>query len=205
MTEQYIRYAAMFIIIMMAVIDDYRRFKVSNRIIIAGMVIGVVINMGRLADGSRVNMVLSPIAIDGPVITIRKFYDTPIDIDRLIELGSITKEAADFLELLVKCRYNIFVSGGTGSGKTTFLNALSNFIPKDERVITIEDSAELQIQGVGNLVRLEVRKSNMECDNEVSIRDLIRSSLRMRPDRIIVGETRGEEALDMLQAIICTI
>lgn len=159
----------------------------------------------RLADGSRVNMVLSPIAIDGPVITIRKFYDTPIDIDRLIELGSITKEAADFLELLVKCRYNIFVSGGTGSGKTTFLNALSNFIPKDERVITIEDSAELQIQGVGNLVRLEVRKSNMECDNEVSIRDLIRSSLRMRPDRIIVGETRGEEALDMLQAIICTI
>ena len=155
----------------------------------------------RLADGSRVNMVLSPIAIDGPVITIRKFYDTPIDIDRLIELGSITKEAADFLELLVKCRYNIFVSGGTGSGKTTFLNALSNFIPKDERVITIEDSAELQIQGVGNLVRLEVRKSNMECDNEVSIRDLIRSSLRMRPDRIIVGETRGEEALDMLQAM----
>ena len=144
---------------------------------------------------------LSPIAIDGPVITIRKFYDTPIDIDRLIELGSITKEAADFLELLVKCRYNIFVSGGTGSGKTTFLNALSNFIPKDERVITIEDSAELQIQGVGNLVRLEVRKSNMECDNEVSIRDLIRSSLRMRPDRIIVGETRGEEALDMLQAM----
>ena len=130
----------------------------------------------RLADGSRVNMVLSPIAIDGPVITIRKFYD-------------------------VKCRYNIFVSGGTGSGKTTFLNALSNFIPKDERVITIEDSAELQIQGVGNLVRLEVRKSNMECDNEVSIRDLIRSSLRMRPDRIIVGETRGEEALDMLQAM----
>ena len=111
----------------------------------------------RLADGSRVNMLLSPIAIAGPVKTIRKFYDTPIDIDRLIELGSITKEAADFLELLVKCRYNIFVSGGTGSGKTTFLNALSNFIPKDERVITIEDSAELQIQGVGNLVRLEVR------------------------------------------------
>ena len=108
----------------------------------------------RLADGSRVNMVLSPIAIDGPVITIRKFYDTPIDIDRLIELGSITKEAADFLELLVKCRYNIFVSGGTGSGKTTFLNALSNFIPKDERVITIEDSAELQIQGAVSYTHL---------------------------------------------------
>ena len=146
----------------------------------------------RLADGSRVNMVLSPIAIDGPVITIRKFYDTPIDIDRLIELGSITKEAADFLELLVKCRYNIFVSGGTGSGKTTFLNALSNFIPKDERVITIEDSAELQIQGIGNLVRLEVRKSNMECDNEVSIRDLIRSSLRMRPDGIKIKKRKSE-------------
>ena len=148
----------------------------------------------RLADGSRVNMVLSPIAIDGPVITIRKFYDTPIDIDRLIELGSITKEAADFLELLVKCRYNIFVSGGTGSGKTTFLNALSNYIPKDERILTIEDSAELQISGVDNLVRLEVRRANMEGDNEVTIRDLIKSSLRMRPDRVIVGEVRGEEA-----------
>lgn len=155
----------------------------------------------RLPDGSRINMVLPPIAIDGPVITIRKFYKTPMDIGRMIQLGSITEEAAEYLNMLVKARYNIFISGGTGSGKTTFLNALSNFIPKDERVITIEDSAELQIQGVGNLVRLEVRKSNMECDNEVSIRDLIRSSLRMRPDRIIVGETRGEEALDMLQAM----
>ena len=155
----------------------------------------------RLEDGSRVSIVLPPVAINGPIITIRKFYRTPMDIERMIQAGSITVEAADFLKLLVKAKYNIFVSGGTGSGKTTFLNALSNFIPKDERVITIEDSAELQIQGVGNLVRLEVRKSNMECDNEVSIRDLIRSSLRMRPDRIIVGETRGEEALDMLQAM----
>ena len=155
----------------------------------------------RLADGSRVNMVLSPIAIDGPVITIRKFYDTPIDIDRLIELGSITKEAADFLELLVKCRYNIFVSGGTGSGKTTFLNALSNFIPKDERIITIEDSAELQIKNAANLVRLEARNANVEGKNEVTIRDLLKASLRMRPDRIIVGEIRGAEAIDMLQAM----
>ena len=155
----------------------------------------------RLPDGSRVNMVLPPIAIDGPTITIRKFYKTPIDIDKLIQIGSITKEAADFLQLLVKARYNIFVSGGTGSGKTTFLNALSNYIPKDERIITIEDSAELQIAGVDNLVRLEVRRANMEGDNEVTIRDLIKSSLRMRPDRIIVGEVRGEEALDMLQAM----
>ena len=155
----------------------------------------------RLPDGSRVNMVLPPIAIDGPIITIRKFYRTPMDIKRMIQAGSITVEAADFLKLLVKAKYNIFVSGGTGSGKTTFLNALSNYIPKDERILTIEDSAELQISGVDNLVRLEVRRANMEGDNEVTIRDLIKSSLRMRPDRVIVGEVRGEEALDMLQAM----
>lgn len=155
----------------------------------------------RLPDGSRINMVLPPIAIDGPVITIRKFYKTPMDIGRMIQLGSITEEAAKYLNMLVKARYNIFISGGTGSGKTTFLNALSNYIPKDERILTIEDSAELQIAGVDNLVRLEVRRANMEGDNEVTIRDLIKSSLRMRPDRIIVGETRGEEALDMLQAM----
>ena len=155
----------------------------------------------RLSDGSRVNMVLPPVAIDGPIITIRKFYKTPMDIKRMIQIGSITKEAADFLQMLVKARYNIYISGGTGSGKTTFLNALSNYIPKNERIITIEDSAELQLTGVDNLVRLEVRRANMEGDNEVTIRDLIKSSLRMRPDRIIVGETRGEEALDMLQAM----
>ncbi len=155
----------------------------------------------RLPDGSRVNMVLPPIAIDGPIITIRKFYNIPMDINRMIQIGSITDEAADYLKLLVKAKYNIFVSGGTGSGKTTFLNALSNYIPKDERILTIEDSAELQISGVDNLVRLEVRRANMEGDNEVTIRDLIKSSLRMRPDRIIVGEVRGEEALDMLQAM----
>jgi len=155
----------------------------------------------RLSDGSRVNIVLSPVAIDGPVITIRKFYKIPITIDKLIELKSITKNVATFLENVVKAKYNIFVSGGTGSGKTTFLNALSNFIPNDERVITIEDSAELQINGVANLVRLEARNANVEGNNAISIRELIRSSLRMRPDRILVGEVRGEEAIDMLQAM----
>lgn len=155
----------------------------------------------RLSDGSRVNIVLPPIAIDGPVITIRKFYDTPITINKLIELESITSEAASFLEDAVKAGYNIFISGGTGSGKTTFLNALSNFIPKDQRVITIEDSAELQIRGVSNLVRLEARNANVEGKNEITIRDLIKSSLRMRPDRIVVGEVRGPEAIDMIQAM----
>lgn len=159
----------------------------------------------RLKDGSRVNIVLPPIALDGPVITIRKFYDRPLTIERLIKLGSVTKEAAEFLQKAVKARYNIFISGGTGSGKTTFLNALSNYIPSDERVITIEDSAELQIKNVSNLVRLEARNANVEGKNEITIRDLIKSSLRMRPDRIIVGEVRGAEAIDMLQAIICTI
>lgn len=155
----------------------------------------------RLLDGSRVNIVLNPIALDGPVITIRKFPKDPVTIEQLIKWESITKEAATFLEKLVLAGYNIFISGGTGSGKTTFLNVLSNYIPKDERVITIEDSAELQIRGVDNLVRLETRNSNIEGENEISMRDLIKSSLRMRPDRIIVGEVRGMEALDMIQAM----
>ena len=155
----------------------------------------------RLEDGSRVNIVLPPVAMDGPVITIRKFYDKPLTIDRLIELGSVTEEAAHFLERLVKSRYNIFISGGTGSGKTTFLNVLSDYIPGDERVITIEDSAELQLHNIKNLVRLEARMANSEGNNAVAIRDLIKSSLRMRPDRIVVGEVRGAEALDMLQAM----
>ena len=155
----------------------------------------------RLEDGSRVNIVLPPVAMDGPVITIRKFYDKPLTIDRLIELGSITEEAAHFLEKLVKSRYNIFISGGTGSGKTTFLNVLSDYIPDDDRVITIEDSAELQLHNIKNLVRLEARMANSEGNNAVAIRDLIKSSLRMRPDRIVVGEVRGAEALDMLQAM----
>ena len=140
----------------------------------------------RLGDGSRVNIVLSPVAIEGPVITIRKFYKMPITIDKLIELKSVTKDVATFLENVVKAKYNIFVSGGTGSGKTTFLNALSNFIPNDERVITIEDSAELQIDGVPNLVRLEARNANVEGSNAITIRELIRSSLRMRPEGITI-------------------
>lgn len=155
----------------------------------------------RLLDGSRVNVVLPPIALDGPTVTIRKFPEDPMTVQKLIAYGSITPEVAELLERMVKAKYNIFISGGTGSGKTTFLNALSNFIPKDERVITIEDSAELQIKGVANLVRLETRNANMEGKGEVTIRDLIRSSLRMRPERIVVGEVRGAEALDMLQAM----
>lgn len=155
----------------------------------------------RLLDGSRVNVVLPPIALDGPTMTIRKFPEDPMTIEKLIAYQSITSEVAEVLERMVKAKYNIFISGGTGSGKTTFLNALSNFIPKDERVITIEDSAELQIKGIGNLVRLETRNANIEGKGEITIRDLIRSSLRMRPERIIVGEVRGAEALDMLQAM----
>lgn len=155
----------------------------------------------RLPDGSRVNVVLPPISLCGPILTIRKFSKNPMTIEKLIEYGSITKEIADKLELLVKAKYNIFISGGTGSGKTTFLNALSNYIPKDERVITIEDSAELQITGVDNLVSLETRNANASGAGAVSIRDLIKSSLRMRPERIVVGEVRGGEALDMLQAM----
>lgn len=155
----------------------------------------------RLPDGSRVNVVLPPISLCGPILTIRKFSKEPMTIEKLIAYGSITQEIADKLELLVKAKYNIFISGGTGSGKTTFLNALSNYIPKDERVITIEDSAELQIKNIDNLVSLETRNANASGTGQITIRDLIKSSLRMRPERIIVGECRGGEALDMLQAM----
>lgn len=155
----------------------------------------------RLPDGSRVNVVLPPVALCGPTVTIRKFSKEPMTMERLIGYGSLTREIADQLALLVKAKYNIFVCGGTGSGKTTFLNALSNYIPKDERVITIEDSAELQITRVDNLVRLETRNANSSGTGEITIRDLIKSSLRMRPERIVVGEVRGGEALDMLQAM----
>lgn len=155
----------------------------------------------RLMDGSRVNVVLPPVALDGAVITIRKFGKEQITIEQLIKWNSITREAAKFLEKLVSAGYNIFISGGTGSGKTTFLNVLSNFISRDQRVITIEDSAELQLKGVKNLVRLEARQANIQGENEITIRDLIKTSLRMRPDRIIVGEVRGAETLDMLQAM----
>lgn len=155
----------------------------------------------RLPDGSRVNVVLPPIALCGPTVTIRKFSKTPMTIEKLIEYGSLTQEIADKLKLLVQAKYNIFISGGTGSGKTTFLNALSNYIPRDERVITIEDSAELQIAHIDNLVSLETRNANASGAGQITIRDLIKSSLRMRPERIIVGEVRGGEALDMLQAM----
>ena len=154
----------------------------------------------RLEDGSRVHIVLPPVALDGPAVTIRKFPE-PITMEKLIRLEAITAEAAGFMERLVEARYNIFVSGGTSSGKTTFLNALSSFIPHRERVITIEDSAELQISQVPNLVRLETRDANTEGKGEITISQLIRASLRMNPDRIIVGEVRGAEALDMLQAM----
>ena len=155
----------------------------------------------RLSDGSRVNIVLSPIALDGSVISIRKFPDEPMRMEQLIRYQSISQEVVDFLELLVKSGYNIFISGGTGSGKTTFLNALSEFIPKETRVITIEDSAELKITGIPNLVRFETRNANVQGENAVTMRDLIRTALRARPDIIIVGECRGAEALDMLQAM----
>lgn len=153
----------------------------------------------RLYDGSRVNIVLNPVALNGPAVTIRKFPDTPLSMNDLIQFGTLTHETADFLHLLVLSGYNIFVCGGTGSGKTTFLNVLSDFIPSSERVITIEDSAELQLH-IPNIVKLEARQANTDGKNEISIRDLIRSSLRMRPNRIIVGEIRGAEALDMLTA-----
>lgn len=155
----------------------------------------------RLPDGSRVNVVLPPVALCGPTVTIRKFSKTPMTIENLIEYGSITREIAEKLKILVRAKYNIFISGGTGSGKTTFLNALTNFIPKDERVITIEDSAELQIAGIENLVSMETRNANASGAGQITIRDLIKSSLRMRPERIVVGEVRGAEALDMLQAM----
>ena len=155
----------------------------------------------RLSDGSRVNVILPPVALNGPIVTIRKFSKEPFTMEKLIELGAITKDAAEFLRLLVEAKYNIFICGGTGSGKTTFLNALTAFIPKQERIITIEDAAELKVNGIENLVRLEVRNKNTEGTGEISIRELIRSSLRMRPDRIIVGEVRGAETIDMLQAM----
>jgi pilus assembly protein CpaF len=155
----------------------------------------------RLPDGSRVNVVLPPVAIEGPILTIRKFPSHPITMERLLEFGSLSEEVAIFLKKLVLAGYNIFISGGTGSGKTTFLNVLSNYIPPTERIITIEDSAELQIRNIPNLVRLEVRNANSEGSNEITIRDLIKTSLRMRPDRIIVGEVRDAAAIDMLQAL----
>lgn len=155
----------------------------------------------RLEDGSRVNVVMPPVALNGPIVTIRRFPKEAMTVQKLIDFGSITQEVAEILELLVLCKYNIFVSGGTGSGKTTFLNALSNFIPHDERVITIEDSAELQIKNIDNLVRLETRNAGPDGSGEISIRDLIKAALRMRPERIVVGEVRSAEALDMLQAM----
>lgn len=155
----------------------------------------------RLSDGSRVNIVMHPAAITGPVITIRKFPKEPLTMEKLIRMGAVTREADTVLRKLVEARYNIFISGGTGAGKTTFLNILSNYIPPDERIITIEDSAELQIQGIENLVRLEARNANAEGKNQITIRDLIKSALRMRPDRIVVGEIRDATAIDMLTAM----
>lgn len=155
----------------------------------------------RLRDGSRVNIVLNPISIGGSAVSIRKFPEHPMSMEKLIDIESISPEAAGVLQILTQARYNIFISGGTGSGKTTFLNALSQYIPDDERIITIEDSAELQLVGAKNIVRLETRNSNTDGVTPITIRDLIRTALRMRPDRIIVGECRGAEALDMLQAM----
>lgn len=155
----------------------------------------------RLEDGSRVNIVMQPVSLTGPVVTVRRFPSKPFDMEKLIALGAIDRPVAHILELLVRAGYNMFISGGTGSGKTTFLNALSGFIPRDERVITIEDSAELQIRGIKNLVRLEARPANVEGNHAVDIRDLIKTSLRMRPDRIIVGEVRDQAAIDMLAAM----
>jgi pilus assembly protein CpaF len=155
----------------------------------------------QLEDGSRINVVMKPVALNGPIVTIRRFSKEAMTVEKLIEFGSITSEIAEMLKLLVTSKYNIFVSGGTGSGKTTFLNALSNFIPSDERIITIEDSAELQIKNIENLVRLETRNAGTDGKGAITIRDLIKSALRMRPERIVVGEVRGAEALDMLQAM----
>lgn len=155
----------------------------------------------RLPDGSRVNVVLSPVALNGPLMTIRKFPEKPLTMEKLIEAGSINEEAAELLKILVKSKFNLFICGGTGSGKTTFLNVLSNFIPSNERIITIEDSAELRLSNVENLARMETRNANTEGKGEIPMKALIKTSLRMRPERIIVGEVRGEEALDMLQAM----
>lgn len=155
----------------------------------------------RLSNGSRVNVILPPVALNGPILTIRRFADTAITMNTLIQWHSISEEMADFLGRLVKAKYNIFISGGTGSGKTTFLNALTSFIPSQERIITIEDSAELQLQGIPNLVRLETRNANVEGCMPVTIRELIRASLRQRPDRIVIGEVRGAECIDLLSAM----
>ena len=155
----------------------------------------------RLDNGARVNAVIRPVALNGPILTIRRFPDTPITMEKLIALGSLPSECAEFLAALVRARYSMVIGGGTGSGKTTFLGALSNYIPPDERLITIEDNAELKIQGIANLVRLEAKMANMEGAASITIRDLIKTALRMRPDRIIVGEVRGGEAVDMLQAL----
>ena len=155
----------------------------------------------RLSDGARVNIVLDPVAINGPILTIRRFPPDPITVEELLAMGSLSRECKDWLKILVQSGCNILVSGGTGSGKTTFLNVLSQFIPDSERVITIEDSAELQLRNISNLVRLETRNANVEGCKEITIRDLLKTSLRMRPDRIIVGEVRGKEAVDMLQSI----
>jgi pilus assembly protein CpaF len=155
----------------------------------------------RLRNGARVNVVLNPVALNGPIVTIRRFPDKPITMEDLVSFGSITLEVCEWLRKLVEAKYNIFISGGTGSGKTTFLNALSNYIPSEERIITIEDSAELQICNIPNLVRMETRNANVDGCQEITIRDLIKTSLRMRPDRIIVGEVRGGEAFDMMQCL----
>lgn len=155
----------------------------------------------RLSNGSRVNVVLNPVALNGPIVTIRRFPDKPITMEDLVSFGSITPEICIWLAKLVRAKYNIFISGGTGSGKTTFLNALSNYIPEEERIITIEDSAELQIRSIRNIVRMETRNANVDGCREITIRDLIKTSLRMRPDRIIVGEVRGGEAFDMMQCL----
>ena len=155
----------------------------------------------RLDNGARVNAVIRPVALNGPILTIRRFPDTPITMEKLIALGSLPSECAEFLAALVRARYSMVIGGGTGSGKTTFLGALSNYIPPDERLITIEDNAELKIQGIANLVRLEAKMANMEGATSITIRDLIKTALRMRPDRIVVGEVRGGEAVDMLQAL----
>lgn len=155
----------------------------------------------RLENGSRVNVVLSPVALNGPIVTIRRFPDKPITMEDLVSFGSVTEEVCEWLDRLVRAKYNIFISGGTGSGKTTFLNALSDYIPGEERIITIEDSAELQIRRIENIVRMETRNENVEGCRAITIRDLIRTSLRMRPDRIIVGEVRGGEAFDMMQCL----
>ena len=192
------------------IVRSDRRFLSQNRLedVIQQIVAGTnryvnersPIADARLEDGSRVNVVLKPVALNGPIVTIRKFPKEAVTMEQLILWGSLPKEAADFLKILVRAKYNIFVSGGTGAGKTTFLNVMSDFIPKEERIITIEDNAELQIHGVPNLVRLEARNANLEGEGAVTIRDLIRSALRMRPDRIIVGEVRGEETVDMISS-----